>query len=245
MAFLGSARGLGPTLTLRKFHVASTPSDGVYVEIVGRPAGLIGWFLTRVGLESERRLQATANDVVLDAGGLQGRRQEMAPLAGIASASVGYQKSLWTLLFGLMVLAFGLVRGFAFDSKIALVAGLVIGGALLLKYWLSKRLHVAVETNGGRFIGLSFKRSLIENVVVDFEKCSSVIDVLQQLILQSQSRREVQSVAVSAPRRAAEVPSAVNVEAGSQRACIRCGARLEPTVNFCEKCGTRVGDRNP
>jgi hypothetical protein len=240
MAFLDGARALGPTLTLRQFNVESRPSDGVYVEIIGRPAGLLGWLLTVAGLASEQRFKATANDIVLDSGGLQGRRQEMAPISGITSASVGYQKSLWTLLSGLAVLGYGLVRGFAFDSKIALVVGLVIGGALLVKYWLSKRLHVAVETNGGRFIGLSFKRSVIENVVVDFEKCSSVIDVLQQLVLASQSRRDVRSVEVAGPPPAAQHAPAMTPVGASPRRCAKCGSLLQPADNFCEGCGARA-----
>ena len=243
MALFGSARAFGPTLTLRQFNVASKPSDGVFVEIIGRPAGLMGWLLTTIGLESEQRFKATATDVVLDSGGLQGRRQEMAPLSGIASASTGYEKSLWTLLTGVAVLGYGLFSGFAEDSKFALVTGLVIGGALLVKYWLSKRLHVAIETNGGRFIGLSFKRSVIENVVVDFEKCSSVVDVLQQLILASQLRRDVRSVDLSVPSRSAQGSPATKPEAVGPLRCAKCGAQLEPGGNFCEECGTRVGDR--
>jgi len=243
MALFGSARAVGPTLTLRRFHVAATPDDGVFVEIIGRPAGLMGWLLTTVGLESEQRFKATASDVVVDSSGLQGRRQEMAPLSGIASASTGYEKSLWTLLSGVAVLGYGLFRGFADDSKFALATGLALGGALLIKYWLSKRLHVAVETNGGRFIGLTFKRSVIENVVVDFEKCSSVIDVLQRLILASQSRRDVLSVDVSVPPRSAQGPAAMTPAEVGRRRCTKCGAQLEPATNFCEQCGTRVGER--
>jgi len=240
MALFGSARSFGPTLTLRQFNVESQPSDGVFVEIIGRPAGLMGWLLTTIGLESEQRFKATADDVVMDSGGLQGRRQEMAPLSGIASASAGFEKSFWTLLSGLAAVGYGLFRWYAYDSKFALVTGLVIGGALLIKYWLSKRLHVAVETNGGRFIGLSFKRSVIENVVVDFEKCSSVVDVIQQLILASQARRDVRSVEVTVPpTRAQDVPMMKPADI-SPRRCAKCGAMLPPADNFCDACGARA-----
>lgn len=240
MALLGGGRALGPTLTLRRFNVETAPKDGVFVEIIGRPAGLMGWLLTTIGLESEQRFKATANDVVLDSGGLQGRRQEMAPLSGIASASVGFEKSFWTLLAGLAALGYGLFRWFANDSKFLLIVGLVTGGALLVKYWLSKRLHVAVETNGGRFIGLSFKRSVIENVVVDFEKCSSVIDVLQQLILASQSRRDVRPAELAVAPTRAQDAAMMKPAAISPRRCAKCGAVLQPADNFCEGCGARA-----
>jgi hypothetical protein len=237
--------------------VSSTPADGVFIEIEGRPAGLMGWVLTKIGLDSEQLLKVTKSELVLDAGGLQGRHREMTPMSGIASTSVGYTKSVWTLLSGLVILAWGLFRGIAFDSKFALISGVIVGGVLLVKYWLSKRLHVAVETTGGRFIGVPFKRSIIENVTVDFEKCSSVVDVIRQLILESQWRREVR---VEEPEARAEhgtftkeTPSQPATGVGrfsgvasaiaaprKQDHCPKCGARVEPASRFCEQCGTGI-----
>lgn len=255
MAFIASARTLGPTLVLRRFHVNATPQDNVYAEIVGRPEGLLGWLLTAMGLDAQVTYRITDADVTCESAGLQGKSREIAPISNIASASVGYMKSIWTLILGLLAVAVGLYKGVFAHSMIALVLGLVIGGVFLAVYWFSSRLHVAVITNGGSILGLRFKRSVIENVSVDFEKCAAVVDVLQQLMLAAQSRREINSPSTASPRQAASgattasmrpaapVPPTLaprSAPAATARRCPKCGSPAEPHVKFCEDCGTRV-----
>jgi len=182
---------LGPTLVLRRFHVSGTAHDGPYVEIIGRPEGLLGWLLTTIGLDAQVSYRITDTDVTIESAGLQGRSREITPISNIASASVGYMKSFWTLIFGLLAIAFGLYSALLENNSAGLGIGLVVGAILLVRYWLSNRLHIAVITNGGSVLGLRFKRSVIEAVAVDFEKCAAVIDVLQTLMLAAQARRDV------------------------------------------------------
>jgi len=255
MAFIASARTLGPTLVLRRFHVNATPQDNVYVEIVGRPEGLLGWLLTTMGLDAQVTYRVTDSDVTCESAGLQGKSRDIAPIGNIASASVGYMKSIWTLILGLLAVAYGLYKGVFGHSMGALVFGLVIGGIFLAIYWFSSRLHVAVITNGGSILGLRFKRSVIEGVGVDFDKCAAVVDVLQQLMLAAQSRREMNSSSTPTPRPTAPGTTTASMrpvapvpptlaprpapEAVARR-CPKCGSSAEPHVKFCENCGTRV-----
>lgn len=261
MAFLATARSLGATLVLRRFHVAKSPTDGLYVEIVGRPEGLLGWLLTTLGLDAQVTFHLTDTHVFIESSGLQGKSKEIAPISNVASASVGYMKSIWTLIFGLLAVVYGLYKGLFGGSVMVLVVGLVVGGALLALYWFSSRLHIAVITNGGSVLGLRFKRSVIEGVAVDFEKCASVVEVLQSLMLAAQSRRdhsapvsrspaEMPPPTASSVRRSeagpgpqAAMATAQSVASAVSAECAKCGARLEPASRFCESCGAPVGTK--
>lgn len=257
MSLLSATQMLGPTLVLRRFDVSRTPTDGVFVDIAGRPAGLLGWILTVTGgvtgLATEQSLRVTATEIVQHSG--TGR--DLVPISHVASASTGYSKSTWMLWLGLLLLAYGLYKGFGADSKIVLGLGLIFGGGLLAGYWFSRRLKIVVETVGGRMIGLNFKRSVIEGVAVDLEKCATVVDVLQHLILASQARRDVradvlgsipqgfEASAKSAPVPEAPAPRTSNPSlqrpmAATPARCGKCGTLLEPAGKFCENCGARV-----
>ena len=149
MAFLTGAQSLGATLVLRRFRVTEQPGDGLYVEIVGRPEGLMGWLLTTIGLDSEVTLRVTDTEVTKESASLQGKTRQIAPISGIASGYVGYMKSVWKLYFGLLLVAFGIYTGFFGKHTVALILCLLAGGILLALYWFSNRLEIAVETNGG------------------------------------------------------------------------------------------------
>jgi hypothetical protein len=245
---------LGPVLVLRRFKVEDRPRDGKYVEIIGRPEGLLGWLLTAVGLDSEMTLLVTGSDVSVEESGLKGKVRRIVPVSNIASASVGYTKSILLLYIGSAFVVGGLLGGLSSNSAYAMVLGILVGGALLAGYWFSNRLQLAVETNGGSYVGLRFKRSLIENVSVDFDKAAAVVALLQQLMLESQARRDVSETPqrTASPRAGSTGPigTSPGQPAGPVRApaatpaptaiCPKCSAKVEPNSTFCESCGTRV-----
>jgi hypothetical protein len=70
-----------------------------------------------------------------------------------------------------------------------MLIGLVIGGILLVAYYLSRKIVISIETSGGMVLGLSFKRSVIENVSVDIEQALKAIGILNQKVIGSQVNR--------------------------------------------------------
>ena len=70
-------------------------------------------------------------------------------------------------------------------GKVILI-GLIIGGLFLIAYYLSKKIVISVETSGGMVLGLSFKRSVIENVSVDIEQALKAIRIVNQKVIESQ-----------------------------------------------------------
>jgi hypothetical protein len=67
-----------------------------------------------------------------------------------------------------------------------LLLGLIIGGAMLIAYYLSKKIVISLETSGGMVMGLSFKRSVIENVSVDIEQALRAILLVNQKVIEAQ-----------------------------------------------------------
>ena len=50
----------------------------------------------------------------------------------------------------------------------------------VLLFFLSKKLMIAFETNGGMVLGVKFKKGIIENVPVDIEQVTQVIMLFNQ-----------------------------------------------------------------
>lgn len=186
---LGRRRAGGPTLVLRKFSVNESPQDGVLVEIVGRASGLMAWLLTVLGFDAETCLTVTGDDFSFKSSSLSGQITQTAPLPNISSTHCGYSKPISYLIVGSIFIIGGLISSMGgYGNSGALIVGLIIGGAFLLFYWLSKKMTMSFETSGGMIMGLSFKRSVIEHMAVDIEKARQAIDLINKSVIQSQAK---------------------------------------------------------
>jgi hypothetical protein len=185
----GSIRAGGPTLVLKKFSVSESSQDGVFIEIVGRASGFMAWLLTVLGFDAETQLNVTENDFSFKSSSLFGQIVQTAPLLNISSTHCGYSKPIGFLIIGCIFIIGGIISSMGrYGSSGAFIAGLIIGGIFLLLYWLSKKMTLSFETNGGMIMGLTFKRSVIENVAVDIEKARQAIEVINKNIIKSQSK---------------------------------------------------------
>ncbi len=184
-------RSSGPALVLRKFDVKESSPDGVLVEIVGRASGLKAWLLTVLGFDAETRLKVTGNDFSFKSSSLFGQIIQTAPLPNIASTHCGYSKPVGYLIASAIFIVggFSLSMGQYGNSGFFLIAGLVIGGFLLIAYWLSKKMTMSFETNGGIIMGLTFRRSVIENVPVDIHKAVQAIEIINKNVIESQFKK--------------------------------------------------------
>lgn len=183
----GGIRIAGPILVLRKFIIEEDQSSNVLVDIVGRASGITAWLLTVIGLDAETSLKVTDKEVSFKSSSVSGQTHQVVPLPSVSSIHCGYSKSISYLILGAIVLLTSLFTvldqggGGAF-----FLIGLIIGGVFLVAYYLSKKIVVSVETSGGIVLGLSFKRSVIENVSVDIDKALKAIEIVNLTVIKSQ-----------------------------------------------------------
>lgn len=241
----GQLPSLPPVLALRRFRVNEAPADGNYVDISGRPTGLVSWLLGVFGIDDESRLTITATHLSLRKGSLYGQLHTIVPLTQVGKASCGYRKSVGFFAFGAYFIVNGVVgallRGLAQEGVlVALLLSLLLGGILLLLYWLSTKMALGVsDVSSAHYVGLSFKASVIEGVAVDIEKVLQATAFINRKVLEAQldpgtvALRIAQTAVPSArPRPRTAAPRATH--------CRSCGAELEGDSQFCGSCGAPV-----
>jgi len=181
--FSGKGTGLrtsGPELVLRRFHIDEN-SEEMNVEIVGRASGLTAWLLTVMGLDAETKLLVHKTKIVFKSASLSGELHQVVPMDSIASTHCGYSKPIILLFLGALIFIGGILLG-------QVVVGLIIGGIIMLIYFLSKKTSIVLETSGGMQLSLSFKRSVIENVTIDMEQALKVIGIINNNIVKQQQK---------------------------------------------------------
>ena len=190
----------GPALALRKFSVSGAPSkeEAPVIEIEGRKPGLIGFFLTLIGIDASTSLIVTPRDIRFRKGSLFGEMTSMMPLTAVATAHAGYAKPIGYLILAGIVLVFSVGSAGAVHSSMhrdggtfgALIGfmGVVLALVLVVAYFLSRKMAIFVESSGGATFGVIFKRSVIEGVTVDIAKVKSVVDIIRELVIACQQR---------------------------------------------------------
>jgi hypothetical protein len=155
-------------LVLKKWSASKTAdSNGNYVHLVGREAGLFSWLLSLVGVDPTTEVEIKDNMIIFAAGSLSGREKRIIPMKSVCSAYYGYEKP-WkeALVLGVLLLGvFGI--------------GLIVGP---LYYFLNKKLTIGIVEHSGWVGGFSFKRSVIEGKNIDENKSYEVIDIVRELI---------------------------------------------------------------
>lgn len=189
------SRASGATLVLRTFAVNRQSPDGVFVNIKGRASGISGWLLTLIGFQPVSNLQLAADQMHFKSVSLSGEEHQVVPLSKISSTHCGYAKPFGYLISGAVLIVMSLLLS---QNSVALLLLMwVIGGILLARYWQQKTLVISLETNGGTWLGLSFKRSVMENVSVDIQQALKAVNVINERV--ANARRDVKQSPNPAP----------------------------------------------
>jgi len=195
---LWKLRSRGTTTVLQEFRVADDPHAEHIIFLRGRPAGIIGWFFTGLGIDADSVLRVSQHDVTFERTSLFGFRTVYMPLKDVASAECVYYRAFGALAVSLILLAAGALwavlawldtstpyqRRSADESVLASVGlATAIAVALYLYYVFSKSILIRVESSGGDDPEMSFKRSVIENVTIDLDDGLRVVEVLNNRLL--------------------------------------------------------------
>ena len=180
---LRSRRNNLPALVLRRFSI-SRPGTPTLIEICGREAGVFDWLLTQMNLKEETSLKITGDQITFVHASLWGKNQQTIPLHSVASASSGYTRPVGYLIVAVAVILWGLYS----SSGRGMAIGIIAASACFVFYVLLKKIVVSIETSGGSRVGISFSRSVIENIPVDIDKAQEVVDLINREIVQSRKR---------------------------------------------------------
>ena len=116
-------------------------------------------------------MTVTDSEVSIQSSSLGGALHTYIPLGKITATVCGFQRSLWplalALIFGLLAAGSLLSGSLEFRGGSSEIGAglllLVVSGVLVIVYFASKRIGISLETPLCAR-GVSFKRSLIENV---------------------------------------------------------------------------------
>ncbi|MSQ97501.1 MAG: DUF4339 domain-containing protein [Gemmataceae bacterium] len=188
----------GPALVLTQFD--TDPADPkTLLNLVGRPEGIVGWFLSTVGVDITTTLSITQDFVHINKSGLSSRFRQTAPVHNIASTHCGFSMNLFLIVLAGLAFFGGLIAAAAFRTIWPLPIGIVVACLFVLGFFLSKCLVIAFETSGGIILGVRFKKGLIENVPVGIEQLSEVLARFNQ-----QLQRMPSTVSAAAPPKKVE-----------------------------------------
>ncbi|MBI5844253.1 MAG: hypothetical protein HZB23_06255 [Deltaproteobacteria bacterium] len=237
----------GPALVLKKFRVNEFDQDGVLVDIAGRAPGFFSWLLTAMGFEADTSLTLYRDRVFFHSAGLYGERNEIVPITCISGTSCGYSKPIGYLVVGVFLAGGSLLTEIFMrrSNGAAFLVGLFIGAIFLIAYSLSKKITINLETFGGTWFGLTFKRSMIENVPIDIQKTLEAISIINNRILLAQQAgrpsEPVQAAPPLAPKPAPNLDPAPSPRP-PVTSCDRCGRQYPGNLSgrFCEECGARL-----
>ncbi len=183
----GGVNFSGPTLVLRQFKIDESSTDGFFVNIIGRPSGLIAWLLTLLRFDTESILKVSESEIMFASSSLFGEVRLLTPLTSVSSTLCGYSKPIGFLISAVIFIIGGLIAGTTQRNGGPIILFcLVIAAVLIVLYVLAKKIAISIETSGGRSVGLIFKRSVIENVAVDIQKAQKAIKIINAKVLDSQ-----------------------------------------------------------
>jgi len=192
------------TLIVERFSILPDAVDEPFIRVVGRYKGILSWLLTNLRIGNRVEMTVKERDLTLRGSSLSGMSVVYVPLTKIRSTVCGYQHSLLALFFtiffclnaawnlvGTIPILIKILADHSEASREAAATNLsillflaffwlLVGGIALLFFYLSKRVVFAVDS--GNLHGLAFKRSMVENAVIDLAEAERATVLLNRLV---------------------------------------------------------------
>ena len=171
-------------LALKEFRVEREPQESTeFIRIAGRRPGIVGWLLSRLGIDPTTTFVATDRDITFDSSSMFGKVTHVVPLTSVASASSGMRKPMHYLGIGLVFFFGGItsVIGGAKGSGWVLLLCLAVASLMFFLYATRKRFSVSITSSGGTTFGVAFKKGFIEGESLDPRQASQAARVIRDL----------------------------------------------------------------
>lgn len=186
-AFVGMRlnRNQSATLVLQKFSLAVEPqvTPQPTVEIIGRMQGIVAFVLSLMGFSPISRFTIAGPEVRYQSTSLFGQRSQFIPLRCVTTLAAGISKPISLLIWALLVAAMGTYLSVSTRSWAPIAIALLVGIALVVTYFLTKKFYIEVYSQGGPPILLLFKPNVLEGVPIDVEQALEVVGVIRDMVL--------------------------------------------------------------
>lgn len=179
--------GLGnlPKRVLQKFIVHSSAKVTPLIRVVGRAEGLISFILTFLGLSDQTHFELYEDHLFYRSNSLSRQNVDTVMLDHVNFTICSLYQPIWVLFFGILqLLAAGL--SLLLVTFVGAMPAFVLGSLALFSayfFWTNRFLVMAIKTSSGDTFGIVFKRSIIENVEVDFGKVRNAMHLVDKKIL--------------------------------------------------------------
>ncbi|QDT55280.1 hypothetical protein Pan44_33230 [Caulifigura coniformis] len=161
-----------------------TPPAPPLVDLLGRRKGLVPFLLGLVGLKSTARLLVTHEEVNCETTTFTGSSVELIPIARVADIHVAEYRPLPKAVLGAFFLFFGASNYFAADLAPLQIIGLlicVLGVALIVTYFLKRRLLIAIFSQSGLPIAVVLESGRIKNRLFGFADLVNIQRTIRML----------------------------------------------------------------
>lgn len=182
---LFSRLGSIPMGVLQNFNIKKTARGTPLITVVGRAEGLISFILTILGLSNQTHFELFEDRILYRSNSLSLQIVNTVMMDHVSYTICTIYQPIWILFLGglqLMAAFLLLLGSFFIGSGPALVFGaLALTSAYL--FWTNRFLVMGITTSSGDSFGIGFKRSIIENVEVDFGKVRNAMRLVDQKVL--------------------------------------------------------------
>jgi hypothetical protein len=171
------------TLVLKKFNLNYNPTslrDDV-VHIIGRQAGITGFLLSIAKIDPITEIKVNSERVEFRQASFFGQTTLTTPIPAITGIMGGYTKPKTLFFLTSFFAILGLVTAKGGEGN--LIAYWIISLILFILYILKKDMSLHLQNGGDNFWGLTFKRSVIENVAVDINKVNEAVHLINDRVL--------------------------------------------------------------
>jgi hypothetical protein len=189
--FLGFAMtifsGFGglPVRVLQKFKIHKSANGTPLIRVVGRAQGLISFVLTILGLSDQTHFELFEDRIFYRSNSLSLQIVNTVMLDHVNYTICTLYQPIWTLIIGglFLIAAFFSILAVAFVGSLPAFIFALLAVFSAYFFWTNRFLVMGIKTSSGDTFGIVFKRSIIENIEVDFGKVRKAMRLVDGKIL--------------------------------------------------------------
>jgi hypothetical protein len=174
-----------PVRVLQKFKIHKSANGTPLICVVGRAQGLISFVLTILGLSDQTHFELFEDRIFYRSNSLSLQIVNTVMLEHVNYTICTLYQPIWTLIIGglFLIAAFFSILAVAFVGSLPAFIFALLAVFSAYFFWTNRFLVMGIKTSSGDTFGIVFKRSIIENIEVDFGKVRKAMRLVDGKIL--------------------------------------------------------------